>query len=449
MNNIDVNKSEVIEIPLRNNSEISPKLFFQTNSDSISDNDSNSNPDLDLISDPILIPEDSIMSSLSEKKNSKMNVSAILQRTCTQSTNQIPTIQSAKSDNQHKKYSQRRYFDKPYNDTNYYNQNYHNQNYYNQNNYNWNQNYYNQNKNYSNSYPSGDNTSYSIDNFPSFGNKNKLSSSGGVERSSSSSSLTLPQVYSKKEIDNRFTNNQPFPINNTKSNNKYKKKPYQSKSFSPPHMNYVDTYKPYDAVLRAKGAGIIPYTVIDGKIYFLFQKADNPNKKKDFGWNDFGGKKNLTEENTSITAAREFSEETSCLFYLKEQTDEQSKILYEELKDNQTLTYSTDVVNKLKQIITLSAKFFSNKINTYINPLYISSKETYISYIIKVKYVPIIDIPRAEDIHIPYEERYIRKCKWFSMEEFMLLTEYDFHKRLQITKIKNRIQNFYERGCLE
>lgn len=123
--------------------------------------------------------------------------------------------------------------------------------------------------------------------------------------------------------------------------------------------------------------------------------------------------------------------------------------VYEKLKDNPDLFYDADTVLDLKNIIKLSEQFFFNRINTYVHPIHVSSKETYISYIMKVAYVPIADIPRAEDIHIPYEERYIRNCKWFSLDEFMLIEEDEFHKRLQITKVKNRIQNYYDKGLLD
>lgn len=282
---------------------------------------------------------------------------------------------------------------------------------------------------------------------------------------------SYPYYNSPKENTSNFVNSYP-PVftRNTNANNKrkYYNKSQISKSLSP--SNYTDSenallnnynmYNTYDAVQRAKGAGIIPYCILDGQIYFLLQKTTNPHKKKDDGWNDFGGKKNNIES-TADAAGREFSEETSCLFYLKEPNRcyaplgtlrEQSNVycdkLFEQLKDNPTLTYDTNSINNLKQILPVAAKFFSDKINSQLNPLYISSKETYISYIVKVVYVAVTDIPRAEDIHIPYEDRYIRTCRWFSIAELMNLNETEFHKRLQITKIKNRIRNFYERGSI-
>lgn len=217
-------------------------------------------------------------------------------------------------------------------------------------------------------------------------------------------------------------------------NNKYSKSPND------------DSFKPYDPINNCKSAGIIPYTLLNGNVYFLLQKIDNPLKKKDSGWNDFGGKKISITETTAGTAGREFSEETSCLFYIKENFGSDSEVAYNLLKDNEKLVYPESSVELLKDLIPKSQEYFSNRITEYVLPIYISSKETYISYFIRVQYIPEKDIPRAEDIHIEYENRYIRTCKWFTLDELMNLSEKDFHKRLQITRIQQRIRNYYNKG---
>jgi hypothetical protein len=210
--------------------------------------------------------------------------------------------------------------------------------------------------------------------------------------------------------------------------------------------------RPYDPIKYSKGAGIIPYTYIDNKLHFLLQRAIEPTKVKDRGFADFGGKKNDRNEHTYKVAAREFGEETSCLFYLKEMFDSTNNIIYDttynNLKDNPLLIYDSVTINKLKEYIILSEDYYSSKIDS-VNPVYINSKETYISYLIKVPYIPAEDLPRAEDLHIPYEERYIRECCWFSYESLLALPEEDFHKRLQITKIKNRLKNFVDKEMLK
>lgn len=207
----------------------------------------------------------------------------------------------------------------------------------------------------------------------------------------------------------------------------------------------IDTDQ-YDAITHCKSAGIIPYTIKNGTVYFMFQTAVNPLRKKDDGLNDFGGKRNNNNETTAETAAREFSEETSCLFYLAEQKDPKSVLAYHALKDNSTLFYDESIVSTLKNLIPLSQKYFSDKITEFVLPIFVSSKETYISYFVKVAYIDEKDLPRAEDIHIDYKNRYIRTCRWYSYNEVMAFSKKDFHKRLQITKIQQRILSYSEKG---
>jgi hypothetical protein len=210
-------------------------------------------------------------------------------------------------------------------------------------------------------------------------------------------------------------------------------------------------YRVYNPIDNCRSAGIIPYSFItnnltgETKLYFLFQKMENPIKKKDIGWNDFGGKQD-NNETTPETAAREFSEETSCLFFLKEtrKNDHDDK-LYESLKDNPSLLYDDDTIMNLKNIIPNSTRHYASKITSYVDPLYVNIKEIYISFFVKVMYIPENDLPRAEDIHINYEDKYLRTCKWFSIDEVLSMNEREFHKRLQITKIINRIKNFYHK----
>lgn len=202
----------------------------------------------------------------------------------------------------------------------------------------------------------------------------------------------------------------------------------------------------YDAINKCKSAGVIPYAIYQGALYFLFQKTIKPVKKKNDGWNDFGGKHINPVETTADIAAREFSEETSCLFYLKEKPTPETERLYELLKDNELLHYDDTTVESLKELIQLSQRFYSDRITEFVLPIHISSKETYISYFVKVNYLPATDIPKAEDIHIPYEDRYIRTCKWFSFDELMSLNDNDFHPRLKITKIQQRINNYFDKG---
>ena len=228
----------------------------------------------------------------------------------------------------------------------------------------------------------------------------------------------------------------------------YGHSPYSPYSpYSPSDTDLKHKFKPYDPVSNCRSAGVIPYTIHNGKILFLFQLPVDPIKKKDEGLNDFGGKRIEDIETTAKIAAREFSEETSCLFYLKEkeQSDIQMVKYYNLLKENKKLYYNNNTISILKDLIIDSQKYYTDKITEYISPIYVSSKETYISYFVKVQYIPAEEIPRAEDIHVPYDVRYIRKCRWYSITEIMEMSEKDFHKRLQITKIQQRIQDYWNK----
>lgn len=213
------------------------------------------------------------------------------------------------------------------------------------------------------------------------------------------------------------------------------------------HLNYrFSSYKNYDPIKNCKSAGIIPYTFINGEVKFLLQKNINSCRKKDLGWNDFGGKRSKRFDNSIKTASREFSEETSCLFYLKDFVTNESEKLYNLYKENKDLYYDNNTIENLKKTIQESQKFYTKILSEKKTPLYASSKEIYITYFVNVKYIPEEDIPRAEDIHISYETRYIRICKWFSFKDIMEISELDFHKRLQMIKIQRRLQKYCNDG---
>jgi hypothetical protein len=280
------------------------------------------------------------------------------------------------------------------------------------------------------------------------------------------------QYTEKKSLSlspNRYGNKfRHFSPNIFNSTNRFNRSPNRhnhsdSDSIKIKYFNSAN-FKPYDAISNCKSAGIIPYTFHDSKLMFLFQKINNPPRKKDNGWNDFGGKRSFVKmddeltfpmtdfdqkfqlESTADTAGREFSEETSCLFYLKmliNSGDQEAQKMYDMLKNDHTMKdYSTKQIDLLKDLIPKSQKYYSDKINQFVIPIHVSSKETYISYFIKVDYIPEKDLPQAEDMHVYYEDRYYRTCKWFTLDEIRAMSEHDFHKRLQITKIQQRINNY-------
>jgi 8-oxo-dGTP pyrophosphatase MutT (NUDIX family) len=248
------------------------------------------------------------------------------------------------------------------------------------------------------------------------------------------------------ESSDRYMTFDKFPVpsdkliqQSTTSNIVSKKNNIDDMSIKPNHE-----YKPYDAMNNCKSAGIIPYTIHNDTVYFLFQRSNNPLRRKDMGWNDFGGKHNYPGEKPINIAAREFSEETSCLFYLKEISG--IDINYQLLKNNHEMKYDDTTVEMLRNTIPISQKYYYDKIAGYENPIYVSSKETYISYFVNVEYIPAEDLPLAEDIHIDYQTRYLRECCWISLNDIRLMSETDFHKRLQITRVRQRIINYYENG---
>jgi hypothetical protein len=66
--------------------------------------------------------------------------------------------------------------------------------------------------------------------------------------------------------------------------------------------------------------------------------------------------------------------------------------------------------------------------------MYFKSKNGYICYFVPIEYIdPSLLFP-SEDIHIAYDSRYIRECKWFTYEELRNLGN-NKHKRLVYTNM--------------
>lgn len=253
-----------------------------------------------------------------------------------------------------------------------------------------------------------------------------------------------PKQNETKQLDYLHTSSLNNLLNSSKDDLSPNKFIHSHKS---PFITYSEMKK-FDPVNNAMGAGIIPWTYHEGKLLFLLQIRDDQTIK-DKGFNDFGGKKDSKNEKPFEIAAREFVEETECLFYLQEKIkDEPSnyfwRIIYTNLKNNNKTNYSPEELGLLRQIMTEATAYFKKKLSDNLNDcLYVSCQETYISFLLRTDYVPIVDIPRAEDMHVDYEVRYMRTCKWFTYDELINLDEQLFHKRLQITKIRERIKKMY------
>jgi hypothetical protein len=214
-----------------------------------------------------------------------------------------------------------------------------------------------------------------------------------------------------------------------------------SKSWS---HNERSKFVKYDVLNNAQGAGIIPYTYRDDELMFLFQKTIFPDTTKNRGWNDFGGKRDdKLDVDSKQTACREFSEETSCLFYLKEHNNTDNDLLYAEISKSDT--FKPESLDALRDNFTPSRDYYLDRINTYDSDKFnLHIKEIYVSYFCWVPWIHQDDFPEHEDIHMYYEYRYVRECRWLTIDEVLALDDGEFHKRLQIMKIKNKIQDLWE-----
>jgi hypothetical protein len=107
----------------------------------------------------------------------------------------------------------------------------------------------------------------------------------------------------------------------------------------------------------------------------------------------------------------------------------------------------TELIKKeLKTVIPKSSKYYEDILRSNNIPLYVHSKTTYVSYFLKVPFIPSNFFPAGEDLHIDYEDRYKREFKWFTLGELNRLHNKEFHKRLQIMFIKDKINVYKNRG---
>jgi hypothetical protein len=218
---------------------------------------------------------------------------------------------------------------------------------------------------------------------------------------------------------------------------------------SPPKFNECVTN-------NIKAAGVIPFTIINNELYFLFQRTVRPQTSKNIGWNDFGGKKEQSYEDSLDIAARELSEETSCLFYLSDiitnkiepninlnYTKKQYSELFENLKDNANNYYSQNTIDDLKNIIPLATQHYITKLsNDMIN---FKIKDIYMTYLMYVNYIPAEYLPKSEDVHVNYSERYIRECKWIKYSDLLNIVDDDFHRRIKVMHLKNKIKTLHDK----
>ena len=138
-------------------------------------------------------------------------------------------------------------------------------------------------------------------------------------------------------------------------------------------------------IYPCKAAGIMPYTIINNEIYFLFQL---PNNKKPL-YTDFGGKRELFDSSIIQTAAREFSEETNgCFFH--------------DYKSNNN--YRTNDIKK-STIIVESLLLNNNSIFLY------NFTGKYILYFI---YIYPINLTLLGEYELLSKNKVKRNCEWIN-----------------------------------
>src|SRR5690606_23791136 len=96
----------------------------------------------------------------------------------------------------------------------------------------------------------------------------------------------------------------------------------------------------------------------------------------------------------------------------------------------------------LGELINNATQYYENKLSDSVKLLFVNCKDIYISYFLKVDYIPVENIPNTEDLHIHYDDRYIRECQWFTYEQMLNMNDTDFHKRLQISHIKKKLESY-------
>lgn len=130
---------------------------------------------------------------------------------------------------------------------------------------------------------------------------------------------------------------------------------------------------------QCRAGGILPYTIVNNKLWFLLQKSGTKKKL----YSDFGGKREEDDKNIMYTAAREFSEETNGIFYYNQ--------IFKDTKNN----------IKKSTIITES-------LLNYTNPLFVYNfNGKYLIYLLRL--YPI-DIKNFDNIE--YFTNMKRTCEW-------------------------------------
>lgn len=216
-----------------------------------------------------------------------------------------------------------------------------------------------------------------------------------------------------------------------------------------------------------QAGGIVPYTFLNGELLFLMQRSkyfQNGNKS---GWTDFGGAGYIGDF-AYETAAREFCEETSSIFFLE--TMKRQKIvsnkehLLKSFHDKYKLVAGINKkVSKLSaNMQTIKNNFLTTKeqkiicellgksIEYYVNLLSSMSevnsipcikrrRKVYESFFLEVPYIPVEHIPMTEETHTEFDELCLRECKWMTLNDLKNIAKHEFHGRQHAMKFLQNI----------
>lgn len=163
------------------------------------------------------------------------------------------------------------------------------------------------------------------------------------------------------------------------------------------HFIYINNIK-----CECKACGILPFTIIENKLYFLLQKD-----KKNI-YSDFGGKRELYDIDYIKTASREFAEETNGFFF--------------NINQNST--------NNIKKCTIIT-----DSIIRYNKPLYLYN---YIGkYLIYLLEIPAMNPKNLGKYEINNIYNVYRSCNWI-----------EYNKLLNNNFIKNNISFRLKKGII-
>ncbi len=163
-----------------------------------------------------------------------------------------------------------------------------------------------------------------------------------------------------------------------------------------------------------KSAGIIFYSFYKGKLHLLLQNCCGK-------WSDFGGKKEKSDITPIITAARETSEESNCMFI-----------------SHRPVLSKEDVINKLDKC----TKYISNKIKkNYDNtPVYIK-RAKYMLYFVRIPVHEMRKLKKRNFSEIEYFTNVPRSVAWIKFSDYKkLLDKKKIHIRINDNNVLSHLE---------